>query len=153
MLDQIKFIPTNVHGYIDYATGAFLSTSPFYLTGVKRKKTKKEQENQKDITDIELSKEIKKLQPQQIIPYAMGVASTAYSLFTNYELGAVRKIPMKVHLMIDAASGALMAASPWIFGFYKKTWIPFVAIGVMEIAVALFTKTEIEDEVMQPSLV
>lgn len=148
-LDKIKFIPANVHGYIDYTTGAFLSTSPFYLTEVKRKKNKKEQESQ---TDVELTKEIKKLQPQQIIPYAMGVASTVYSLFTNYELGAVKKIPMKVHLMIDAASGAFLAASPWIFGFYKKTWIPFVAVGVMEIAVALFTKTESEEEVLQPSL-
>lgn len=138
---MVKFIPTNIHGYIDYATGAFLSSSPLFMPGVKRKRTGKEIEKIEN-EGVELKKEIKKLKPQQIIPHAMGLASTAYSLFTAYELGAVKKIPMKVHLAIDALNGAFLAASPFIFGFYKKTWIPFVAIGVMELAVALFTQTE-----------
>ena len=36
----------------------------------------------------------------------------AYSLFTDYELGLVRTIPMGAQLRLDAASGILLAASP-----------------------------------------
>jgi hypothetical protein len=46
-----------------------------------------------------------------------GLAATAYSLITDYEFGVVRIIPMPAHLAMDAASGLLLAASPWLFGF------------------------------------
>ncbi len=35
---------------------------------------------------------------------------------TDFELGAVKAIPMPVHLMLDAASGALLAGAPWLRG-------------------------------------
>ena len=36
---------------------------------------------------------------------------------TDYELCVMRVIPLPVHLEIDIAFGALLAASPWLFGF------------------------------------
>lgn len=126
-----KIIPTRIHGYIDYATGALLSTSPLFFDKVKMESEEEGPE-----------RSIKKMKAEQLVPYSMGVISTAYSLFTNYELGAVKKVPMKFHLAADAVSGVFIAVSPWLFGFYKKTWIPFVAIGAMEVAVALFTERE-----------
>jgi hypothetical protein len=137
---KLRFIPTQVHGMLDYTMGAVLSSGPLYLKGFKKVGRKKN----KDDDDSALEEKAKNLTAQEIIPYSMGVASTVYSLFTNYELGAVKKIPMKVHLALDAASGAFLAASPWLFGFAKKVWIPFVAAGVFEIAAALFTKFEEE---------
>ena len=106
-----------------------------FLKGVKR-------ENELGSNQYETKKE--PLGPEHIIPYAIGVGSTIQSLLTRYELGAIKKIPMKFHLAADAFCGAFMAASPWIFGFHKRTWIPFVAAGVMELGAALFTKLEPE---------
>jgi hypothetical protein len=137
---NLRFIPTQVHGILDYTMGAVLSSGPIYLKGFKKvgRKWHKEED------DSVLEEKAKNLTIQEIIPYSMGLASTVYSLFTNYELGAVKKIPMKVHLALDAFSGAFLAASPWIFGFAKKVWIPFVAAGVFELGAALFTKFEEE---------
>jgi hypothetical protein len=41
----------------------------------------------------------------------------AYSVLTHCEFVLVRMIPMPVHLAMDAASGALLAESPRLFGF------------------------------------
>jgi hypothetical protein len=62
------------------------------------------------------------------------------ALMTDYELAAVRKISMRTHLMIDLISGALLAVSPWLFGFADYVWQPYLIIGVLEVGVALFTK-------------
>jgi hypothetical protein len=123
-----RFIPTAVHGILDYMTGLFVSTWPLYMKGLKIDKTE--------------NIEGKKLGPEQIIPLSMGISAGLYSLFTRYELGAVKKIPMKFHLAFDAVSGVFMAAAPWLFGFHKKTWVPFVALGAFEVSAAMFTKME-----------
>lgn len=135
LMVSLKFIPTKIHGYIDYVTATLMSTSPFYVKGIKN-------ENYEGLSETG----VRKIDAEQIVPYSLGVLSSAYSLFTNYELGAVKKIPMKVHLKVDALNGAFLALSPFIFKFYKKTWMPFVAVGVMEILVALFTKTNRQAE-------
>ena len=59
--------------------------------------------------------------------YVMDVVSSAvftYSLFTKYELGLVKNIPMHIHLILDLVFGVLLAASPWIFGFAADVYKP-----------------------------
>jgi hypothetical protein len=107
-------IPTRIHGYLDYLVGLVLIASP-WLFG---------------FADGG---------PEQWIPIVLGVAALAYSLMTNYELGAMRVIPMPVHLMLDAGSGALLAASPWLFGFADDVWAPHLILGLVEIGAALMT--------------
>jgi hypothetical protein len=55
--------------------------------------------------------------------------AVANSLFTNYELGLVGLIGMPAHLGMDAASGLLLAASPWLFGFSDVVWAPHLVLG------------------------
>ncbi len=50
---------------------------------------------------------------------AAGANHLAYSLVTDYELGALRKLPYKVHLAIDAA-GALGLVAAGALGY--RTW-------------------------------
>jgi len=61
------------------------------------------------------------------------------ALLTDYELGVVRQIPMKMHLTMDAILGLLLA--PWLFDFAGLVWIPHVVLGLGEF-MGLMTKTQ-----------
>ena len=72
----------------------------------------------------------------------LGIGLIAYSLFTNYELGLWKVAPMAVHNLIDIAAGALLALSPWIFGFADNSanvWVPHVVVGLAAIFLGLTT--------------
>ena len=77
----------------------------------------------------------------QWVPQAVGAALIGASLLTDYELGVVRVIPMPVHLGLDVAGGALLAVSPWLFGFADRVWVPHVIFGLAEIGAGLMTRT------------
>lgn len=75
---------------------------------------------------------------------AAGLAAMAYSLLTDYEYGLLRIILMPAHLAMDAASGVLLAASPWLFGFAgrgPRYRLSHVVIGLAEVLAALTSKT------------
>jgi len=115
----MRVISTKTHGAIDYLTGAGLLAAPALL----------------GISDVPAAARVLR---------AAGLAATAYSLLTDYKFGLVRVIPMPAHLAMDAASGALMAASPWLFGFAGRgpryRW-PHVVMGLSEVLAALTSKT------------
>lgn len=77
----------------------------------------------------------------QWVPQALGLLAIGGALLTDYELGAVRVIPMPLHLGIDIASGALLALSPWLFGFSDRVLWPHLVLGIMEIGAGLTTRT------------
>jgi hypothetical protein len=112
----MRFIPTRIHGVLDYLSGLLLIASP-YIFGFA------------DGTII------------QWLPQVLGLAAIFYAVFTDYELGLVRAMPMRVHLVLDIASGALLAASPWLFGFDHIAFWPHVVLGLFEIAAGLTTRT------------
>ena len=73
----------------------------------------------------------------------LGIGLIVYSLLTDYELGVWRTFPMSIHNLFDIAAGALLAASPWLFGFADEganAWAPFVVVGVAAIFLGLTTK-------------
>jgi hypothetical protein len=75
----------------------------------------------------------------------LGIGLIGYSLFTDYELGVWKVAPMAVHNLIDVAAGALLAASPWIFGFAGESanvWVPHLVVGLAAIFLGLTTKQE-----------
>src|SRR3954451_22619592 len=122
---SLRVIPTRVHGVIDYLTSGTLLTAPelFRL---------------KDVPSAALTLRL------------MGAKAAAYSLLTDHELGLVRLIPMPAHLALDAASGAFLASSPWLFGFAKngtRYWLPHALIGVGELFAAVTTRTTPDDKV------
>lgn len=115
-----RVIPTSVHGVLDYAASGLNLAAPSLLG-------------------------LKGSPAASRMPRLVGGAGTVYSLLTDYELGLVRKIPMPVHLALDAAKGALLASSPWLFGFADRGtryWLPHVAIGTADILAALTSKKE-----------
>jgi hypothetical protein len=116
---SLRVIPTQVHGVLDYVTGGTLLAAP-ELLGLK------------DVPSAALTLRL------------AGGGATVYSLLTDYELGLVRLLPMPAHLALDAASGALLASSPWLFGFAEKGaryWLPHALVGATEILAAATSKT------------
>ncbi len=115
-----RVIPTGVHGILDYAASGLNLAAPSLLG-------------------------LKDSPAASSIPRLNGAAGVTYSLLTDYELGLVRAIPMPSHLALDAAKGALLASSPWLFGFADRGtryWLPHVAIGTADILAALTSKKE-----------
>jgi hypothetical protein len=49
---------------------------------------------------------------------------------------------MPVHLMLDVGMGAVLLASPWLFGFSGVIRWPHVLFGVIYIVVPLLTARE-----------
>jgi SPW repeat-containing protein len=112
----MRFIPTRVHGIIDYVMGVLLIIAPWVL-GFNRGGA------------------------ETWVPVVLGAGVIVYSLLTQYELGVAKVIPMPVHLGLDMAGGTILAVSPWLFGFADQVWMPHVVLGILEIGVALFTQT------------
>jgi len=92
---KIRVIPTSVHGTLDYLASGVNLGFPALL-------------------------ELDDAPAAALIPHLDGVAGAGYSLITDYELGLLKVLPMPAHLILDAAKGALLASSPWLFGFAKK---------------------------------
>jgi hypothetical protein len=113
----MKVIDTKTHGYLDYLMGTLLIASPwifdFYRAGV-----------------------------ESWVPMILGAGTILYSLFTNYEMGLVKSLSMKTHLGLDYLAGALLAASPWIFGFADFVFWPHLILGVLELLATSMTQME-----------
>ena len=116
----MRFVPTFVHGMADYGVGIILILAP-YVFG---------------FTDGSAA---------QYVPQVLGAGAILYSLFTDYELGWRRAIPMPAHLVLDALSGILLAASPWIFGFEDRIVAPHLIFGLFEIVAAVTTRAQAPD--------
>ncbi len=116
---SLRVIPTSVHGVIDYVAGGALYATPTLL----------------GLSDVPASARTLRL---------AGGAAVASSMLTDYELGVVKVVPIPAHLTLDVASGALIAASPWLFGFAKngqRHWLPHALMGASEVLIALMSKT------------
>lgn len=121
-MNSIRFIPTSVHGVLDYLVGIALIAAPWlfgfaYVGGI-----------------------------AVYLPIILGIALILYSLVTRYELGipGIKFIPMPVHLTIDFIAAALLAVSPFLFGFSNRplnVWLPHLIVGIVVILVVLVSQT------------
>lgn len=117
----MRFIPTKVHGILDYVVGVALIAAPWLfgfasLGGA-----------------------------AVVIPVVLGVGLIVYSLFTNYEWGPFGFIPMPIHLGFDIAASVFLALSPWIFGFANQSpnvWLPHVVVGAAVIVVVICSQPQ-----------
>jgi len=116
----MRVIPTIVHGIADYILGVVLLFLP----------------NIFGFADLG--------GPAVWIPRLLGIVDLVQSLATNYELGVLKILPMKLHLTNDYMVSVFFAISPWLFGFSHRSvnvWAPFLVLGVAVFLVSLMTKT------------
>lgn len=120
-MQQLRFLPTRVHGVLDYLVGVALILAPniFQFSGMGG--------------------------PAVIVPRILGVVLIVYSVFTRYEWGLVKIIAMPYHLVVDLLASLFLAASPFIFGFVNNSpnvWLPHLVVGIVVVLVVLVTQTQ-----------
>lgn len=111
----MRFISTKAHGVLDYLVGLLLIAAPWLLGFAEGG-------------------------AETWVPVILGAGALVYSLMTDYELGVVKTFSMPTHLMFDLLSGIFLAASPWIFGFADRVYLPHLILGIMEIGASLMTE-------------
>jgi hypothetical protein len=120
---NIRFVPTSVHGIFDYIGGVGLIAAPFVFGFV-------------SVGGVAV-----------FLPIILGIGLILYSLLTNYELGipGLKFIPMSYHLIFDFVAAALIAVSPFVFGFYHNppnVWLPHLVSGIVVILLVLVSQAQ-----------
>src|SRR5688572_3997318 len=80
----MRFIDPKTHGYLDYLVGIILIIAPWVLN-------------------------FDRGGAETWVPVTFGALVIIYSLLTDYELGASRRIPMRMHLLFDLVGGIVLA--------------------------------------------
>jgi hypothetical protein len=109
----MRFIPTAAHGLADYVIGLIIAGLPFYYnwTGAPR-----------------------------VAFVALGVLVICYSLLTDYELGLIRVLRIRFHLLLDALFGLAMLAAPTLLNLPHDSHISVYVIGVLSLFLSLTTR-------------
>lgn len=115
----MKFIPSRIHGILDYVVAIALFFAPkifgFEAVGG----------------------------AAVAIPMVLGVGLFVYSLLTKYELGVFKVLNFRYHLVIDIIASVLLILSPFLFGFINEApnaWVPHIVVGIAVILVVIFSK-------------
>jgi hypothetical protein len=108
----MRFLPTMIHGVLDYLVGLLVLALPFIL-GLQG--------------------------PQIWALVAIGVLVIIYSALTDYELGLVRYLRIRFHLLLDAVFGLAMLSIPWLLDFPADARWPNYVLGVLALALVAIT--------------
>ena len=126
-MESIRFLPTKIHGALDYIVGLALMLAP----------------NIFQFADVG--------GPAVLIPRVLGMVLIVYSLITRYEWGVIKLISMPYHLMIDFLAALFLALSPFLFGFSNKepnAWLPHLVVGIAVVVVVIVSKTQPGDSMV-----
>jgi hypothetical protein len=110
----MRFIPTRFHGILDYIVGLALILAPWLF----------------DFSDNSYA--------TWTIVIA-GIVVLGQTIFTDFEVGMVKKISMPTHLMMDFGLGVILALSPWMFNFADQVYLPHLIAGIFSIIASLTT--------------
>ncbi|MCX2741770.1 SPW repeat protein [Pontibacter anaerobius] len=110
----MRFIPTRFHGALDYVVGLVFIAAP-WLFG---------------FSEVSWA--------TWTIVIA-GILVLLQTIFTDFEVGLIHKIPMQSHLMVDFGLGVILALSPWLFNFADRVFMPHLVGGIFAILASLTT--------------
>ena len=118
-MKKIPLIPTRMHGVLDLVTAGAFCVMPtmFGATKVGRR-----------------------------VMYSMAAVTLAAGAFTRFEPGLVKKLPMRAHLGIDVANGALICAATLMHKQASSRAI-MLGMGMWQIGIALLTERQSLEEI------
>ena len=112
----MRFLPTRVHGILDYLAVVALFLMPSLLPEGPLART---------------------------VFYGAAAGLLLVSLLTRYELGAFKLLPMRAHLALDAMTGLTLLGFAMFLNNEPVIVRAVLAVfGVMDLGTALFTHTE-----------
>ncbi|MEY2563464.1 MAG: hypothetical protein QOH88_1657 [Verrucomicrobiota bacterium] len=107
----MKIIPRFYHGVLDYLSGVLLLAAP----------------NLFGFAEIGGA--------TAWLPRIAGLMILLQALMTDYELGAMKVIPIAMHLMADYGIGVLLLVAPFLFGISGRSVAATVVLIVMALLV------------------
>ena len=108
----MRFLPTMIHGILDYLVGLLVIVLPFAL-GLQR--------------------------AQQWTLIGLGLVVVLYSAVTDYEMGLMRYLRIRFHLALDAVFGLAVLLSPWLLDFPANARWPNYALGALALVLVAVT--------------
>jgi hypothetical protein len=111
----MRVLSTKIHGIMDYLMVVLLAVSPWIF----------------GFTEHPAAKFASPT-------FAAGVLVLA--LCTKFELGLIKIVSMKFHLIFDVFLGLALVITPWALAFAKYVYIPYVVMGLVQMFVAVVTK-------------
>jgi hypothetical protein len=111
-----KIINTKLHGFLDYAFGSVLLLP--YIT------------------------KFNETGPDSLFLSAIGGMIIFTSALTDYEMGLIKILPMKIHLILDGCSSLLLIASPWLFTIYNYQLYWPLLLGLFGMLIVLLSSAE-----------
>jgi hypothetical protein len=81
------------------------------------------------------------------VSIVIGIGVLVVGMSTRWRLSLVKAIPVSVHLTIDLIVGALLIASPFLFGFSDETepTAVFIGGGIIHLLVSIGTRYRREE--------
>jgi hypothetical protein len=122
-LGKVQVLSPEVHGVLDYVTGATLLAAP------------------------KLFKFERAGGPAVTIPRMLGSLILGQAAITDYKAGLIKVLPFNLHLAMDYALGPFLALSPFLFGFHRRrraAWLPHVLTGAFVTLTTLMTRPKPE---------
>jgi hypothetical protein len=113
----MHFIPTKVHGLLDYLYGIALIILPYLFTG-------------------------EMFGWEEMLLIIIGAGVILMSICTDYEWGAFKLLSMRTHLILDLVIGIFFIVSPWLFGFVDQGYWPYLIFGLIAIVASLVSQTK-----------
>ena len=109
----MRVLSTKAHGVLDYLMAGMLLALPWLLGWSA---------------------------PLRLLLMVLALGMLTYSLFTRYELGAFRAIPMRAHLGLDIVGGLVLVAVALMMT-YEPTGVRWTLgiLGMAELGAALLT--------------
>lgn len=110
--NDMRFLPTMIHGVLDYLVGLLVIVLPFVL-GLQGS--------------------------QKWTLVVIGLLVILYSAITDYEMGSIRYLRIRFHLYLDAVFGLAMLLTPWLLDFPADTQWPNYVLGVLALVLVAVT--------------
>ena len=108
----MRFLPTMIHGILDYMVGLLVIVLPFAFG-------------------------LNGLQKWTLV--VLGLLVIIYSALTDYELGLIRYLRIRFHLALDSVFGLAMLLTPWLLDFPANARWPNYVLGVLALVLVAVT--------------
>ncbi len=115
----MRFITKQIHAYLDYPVAIALIALPFLLSL-----------GSSSAMAVTLS-------------VATGIAAFLLTLLTDHQLGAIRVIPYRFHLIVDFLVAVVFILAPFIFSFEGLDAYYYWVIGATVLLVVSLHKGEV----------